>query len=416
MSHPSHAAVRQRAARGLDWFCGLAAGLQTGFGAFVPLYLASVAWSQVAIGLVLTAQTIASMVFQVPGGALVDASHRRRCLLGGAVAALGLSAALIALLPWRLPVALALITQAGAAAVLAPAIAAISLALVGRRGLGERLGRNARFASIGSALGAAVMGGCAAAFGNRAVFILAALLALPALWALAHSAARKRRGERDVMIPPDSPSVSPFAVLRDRSILVFTASVALFHLASAAILVVATPGLNSLGTARAGVLISIFIIVPQLVVAALSPLVGRLAERIGRRPLLLVGWASLPARALLFALIANPTALIAVQMLEGVAAATYGVLLPLVAADLTRGSGRYNLCLGLLGLAGAGGAALSTTLAGAVAEIWGRSAAFGVLGGIGIAATLLVLVAMPETKEGQEGLVFVNKKKQKNVL
>ncbi|MBN8891395.1 MAG: hypothetical protein ABS99_02915 [Acetobacteraceae bacterium SCN 69-10] len=398
MTTPSRVAVRRRAEHGLDLLNGFIAAVQTGFGAFVPVYLSGLAWTQVQIGLVLSAQTLASMAFQIPGGALVDATHRRRSLLAAAVAATGLSAAILAALPFRLPVLLALVMQAAAGAVLGPGIAALSLSLVGQRRLGERLGRNARYASIGSALGAAVMGGCATVLSERAVFILAALLALPALWALRHGAARRRQGEQDVVAPPTEPAVSPLVLLRDRRVLAFVACVLMFHLSSAAILAVAAPELTRVSGTRAGLVIAAFIIVPQIVVAWLSPLVGRLAERIGRRPLLLVGWASLPARAILFAVVGNPVALVPVQVLEGVASAAFGVLLPLVAADLTRGTGRYNLCMGILGLAGATGAALSTTLAGTVAEFWGRTASFGVLATLGLAATLLVLAAMPETR------------------
>ena len=46
----------------------------------------------------------------------------------------------------------AAILHAAASCVLGPAIAAISLGLVGHAAIGERFGRNARFASIGAAL------------------------------------------------------------------------------------------------------------------------------------------------------------------------------------------------------------------------------------------------------------------------
>jgi MFS family permease len=147
-------------------------------------------------------------------------------------------------------------------------------------------------------------------------------------------------------------------------------------------------------------LIAAFIIIPQVLVALASPLVGRMAERIGRRPLLVVGFASLPLRAAGFALIGEPWLLLPVQLLEGVAAAVFGVLVPLVTADLTRENGRYTLSLGVLGLCGALGAALSTAVAGYVATRFGVAAAFWTLGTAGLAATVLVLLAMPETRQG----------------
>jgi MFS family permease len=187
-------------------------------------------------------------------------------------------------------------------------------------------------------------------------------------------------------------------LLRDRRLLVFGACVTLFHFSSAALLAVAAAEVTRRAGLRAGLLIAAFVIVPQVLVALASPVVGRLAERIGRRPLLVIGFASLPLRAALFALVEDPYWLLPVQLLEGVAAAVFGVMLPLVTADLTRDSGRYTLALGVLGLAGTLGAALSTSVAGVVATWYGVAAAFWVLAAVGMVAVLLVLVAMPETR------------------
>lgn len=73
------------------------------------------------------------------------------------------------------------------------------------------------------------------------------------------------------------------------------------------------------------------------------------------------------------------------------------MLLPLLAADLTRGTNRFNLCMGLFGLATGIGATLSTVVAGAIAERLGVGAAFVALAGAGLLAVSLVLFAMPET-------------------
>ena len=67
----------------------------------------------------------------------------------------------------------------------------------------------------------------------------------------------------------------------------------------------------------ATVLIAACMVGPQLVVAAFSPWVGRQAERWGRRPLLIAGFAALPMRGLLFATVTDPYLLVAVQLLDG---------------------------------------------------------------------------------------------------
>ena len=85
------------------------------------------------------------------------------------------------------------------------------------------------------------------------------------------------------------------------------------------------------------------------------------------------------------------------QLLDGVAAAVFGVMVPFVIADVTRGTGRFNLSQGIVGTASGLGAAISTSLAGYVSDHFGSPIAF--LGLAGIAATGLVLVwaLMPET-------------------
>ncbi len=387
--------------RGLDGLNAFVAAMRTAFGAFVPAYLAGQGWTQAQIGLVLTVETVTSMLSQVPGGALMDVTRHRRLVLGLSIGGAALAALVIAALPFHLPVLLALLAHALAGSIIAPGIAAVTVAMVGRRDLGERLGRNVRYASIGSGVGAALMGLAASTVSERAVFVLAALLALPALWALwsLHPRRQRRRGGGAVA-PTDAVEQhgSVRALLADRRMQVFAACVVLFHFSSAALLAVAAAEVTRRAGLRAGLLIAAFVIVPQVLVALASPLVGRLAERIGRRPVLVVGFASLPLRAALFAVVDDPYWLVPVQLLEGVAAAAFGVMLPLVTADLTRESGRYTLGLGVLGLAGTLGAALSTTVAGLIATRWGVAASFWTLAAAGMAALALVLLAMPETR------------------
>src|ERR1700729_871229 len=170
--------------RALDWFVFFLADVQTGFGAFVSVYLTTEKWTQTDIGLVLTAGAIVGLVGQIPGGAIVDAARSQRWVAAAAIAAVGISAFALAVSPIFAIVFVSRILQAGASCVLGPAIAAISLGLVGQRGISARLGRNAAFASVGSGVAAAGMGAFAYYVSNRAAFILAASMAVPALFPL----------------------------------------------------------------------------------------------------------------------------------------------------------------------------------------------------------------------------------------
>lgn len=375
--------------RGLDALNALVAGSQTGFGAFIAVYLTSQAWTQGAIGQALSVGTIAAMLSQVPAGALVDRMRSKRLAVLAGGAAVALSALLFAATPARLPVLLAEVLHGFASCMIGPAIAAMSLQLVGHAGLGARLGRNARFASIGSAAAALVLGGIGTWVSSRSVF-----------WATAGMMAVGLLSLRLVPPGPAPGAMPPRAragALLDRRLLTFAGCVGLFHLANAAMLPLVATEVTRAAGSRANLVIAACIVAPQAVVALVSPWVGRRADLWGRRPVLLLGFAALPLRGLLLAAAQDPAWVVAVQVLDGISAAAFGVMMPLVAADLTRGTGRFSAALGVLGLAAGGGATLSTTLAGLAADRFGPAAALLALAGVG-AAAMAALLALPETR------------------
>jgi predicted MFS family arabinose efflux permease len=394
---PSRASLR-----GLDWFIFFVADVQTGFGPFVSVFLTAQKWTQVDIGMVQSAAGLVALAGQMPGGALVDFARSERLVAGLAVAAISISALAYAVWPIFPVVLSAAILHAGASCVLGPAIAAISLGLVGHAAIGERLGRNARFASIGNGLAAAAMGACGYFFSARAVFLVTALLLAPALLTLramsaheidperAHGGLPRRRDNR----PP-----TKFAdLLRQRPLLILAGCVMLFHLANSAMLPLMGSVLTMRSSQWATVQIAACIVVPQFVVAALSPWVGRQAQSRGRRPLLLLGFAALPVRGLLFATVKDPNLLVAVQLLDGLTAAALGVMVPLIIADLTRGTGHFNLGQGIVGTTTGLGASLSTTLAGYASDHFGSEFAFLSLATIAAAGLAAVWLLMPETR------------------
>src|SRR6266481_2870 len=180
--------------RGLDWFIFFLADVQTGFGPFIAVYLTTQKWTQVEIGFVLSIGGVIGLIGQMPGGAIVDAARSERLVASLAVAAIGASALAYAVWPIYPVVTAAATLYALASCVLGPAIAAISLGLVGPLAIGERLGRNARFASLGNGSAAALMGACGYLLSSRSVFLVTFILAIPTLLALG----RIREREIDV--------------------------------------------------------------------------------------------------------------------------------------------------------------------------------------------------------------------------
>jgi MFS family permease len=393
-------AAARASARGLDWFTFFLADIQTGFGPFVAVYLTAHAWTQLDIGLVLTTGGLVALACQMPGGALVDAMRSARLVAMLAVAAICLSALALAIWPTFLVVLAARVLHAGASCVLGPVIAAISLGLVGHAALGTRLGRNARFASIGNGFAAAAMGLCGYLLSNQAVFFFTAALAAPAILALT----RIRMGEAER--PRDSEVAARAAtvrnVLSDRRLLIFAGCILLFQLANAAMLPLMAGIVTLRASEWASTLIAACIVVPQLVVAGSAPWVGRVADSWGRRPPLLFCFVALALRGVLFVFVSDPYLIVVVQTLDGVCAAVLGVTVPLVVADITRGTGRFNLGLGVIGSAVGIGAALSTTLAGYAIDHFGSSVTFFGLASIATCGLLLVWLLLPETRPDAE--------------
>jgi MFS family permease len=382
--------------RALDLVNFFVADVQTGFGPFVAVYLTTHKWTQVEIGFALTLGTVTSLISQLPAGALVDSMRNKRTAASGALIGIIIAALLLALQPEPLPVLLAQMLHGFASCVITPSIAAISLHLAGHAALGERLGRNARYASIGNGLAAAVMGATGAYFSSQFVFLLTAGLCVPALaalWAIGsgpHARTQTTIGVMDI--------AGLKRLLADRRLLIFGVCVMLFHLSNAAMLPLAGSAVTMRAGHFANVIIAACIVVPQVIVALMSPWVGRAAERIGRKRILLLGWLALPVRGLLLAILPGSWPLVAGQAISGVSAAVFGVLLPLLAADLTIGTAHFNLCMGILGLALYTGAAASTTMSGAIADAAGMEIAFLVLAGVGAIGSAVVLFAMPETR------------------
>ncbi|MBN9510644.1 MAG: MFS transporter [Alphaproteobacteria bacterium] len=389
--------------------------MQAGFGAFVPVRLAAAGWDPGAIGMALSVSTIASMAAQVPSGAVIDHFSGKRALAAIAIGVSMLALLLLATIASVPIVVLAQVMQGGAGVGLTLAIACVTLSLARQDVLGERLGKNVRYAAVGAAVGAAGLGLAGSFVSGRAVFLLAACFGIPALLSLRwiHPVALASPETRTThhTAPPrpkrKTPAVSPWRLLRDRRILVFFACVVMFHLGNATLLPLAATSFFHHAGRNADLLTAVAVTGPQLITALLSPWVGSLAETYGRRSIMMLGFCAVPLRAVLFSIDAGPGFMLASEMLDGVSAATFGVMMPLVVADITHRGGRFNLTLGMMGLAAGLGATVSTSAGGWIADVAGLHVAFLVLAVVGCGTVLLIWALLPETSHLPRALPVV---------
>jgi predicted MFS family arabinose efflux permease len=391
----------RRTLRGLDWLNFLLADVQTGVGPFLAIYLAGYKWDEERVGLALTVGGIAGILTQTPAGALVDFLRSKRALVAVAVAALAAGALVIALLPSFWPVMGAQVLIGGTSSVFIPAICAISLGVVGRAAFDIRQGRNQTFNSAGNVTAAVSMGLLGYLVSNRSIFFFVVALALPTILVLllirpSEIDYELARGANDGEQAGKAASVR--VLFRDRPLILFLVCAVMFHFANAAML----PLLGELlakGQGRSSMLfMSACVVTTQFVITLIASWSGRKAGTWGRKPLLLIAFGVLPIRGVLYTLTSKTALLVAIQVMDGVGAGIFGVVSVLVIADLTRGTGRFNLTLGAISTAVGIGAALSQVIAGGIVHHVGYRAGFLFLAAVASAAFAILYFFMPETR------------------
>jgi MFS family permease len=384
----------------LDSVNFLLANVKDGLGPFLAVYLlASQHWEPGKIGVVMMIAGVATVVARTPFGALVDSTHWKRGLIIGASATVAVGALGMSLFPTFLPVAIAQTAVGIADAVFPPAIAGISLGIVGPKAFTRRVGRNEAFTHAGTASTAVLAGIAGWLIAPHAVLWLVSALAVASIWAafqidagsINHALARGTDSAHETQ------PTSLRSLLECRPLLLFTLAISLFHFANAAMLPLLGEKLALGNKGTETLFMAGCITTAQIVMVPMAVLVGHKADVWGRKPIFLAGFAVLPLRGVLYTLTQNPYALVSIQVLDGIGAGIFGALFFIVIADLTRGTGRYNLAQGAAAAAWGLGAALSNSVAGFIVDVAGYNAAFLFLAAVALVALVLFWVAVPET-------------------
>ncbi|MEG4574463.1 MFS transporter [Microcoleus sp. N3A4] len=400
----------KKSLRALDYLNVFLADVRDGVGPYLAIYLASSQhWNPAQIGIVTAASSIATVIAQTPAGALIDRLRQKRLLIVVAALLVSIGCIGIALLP-TFPVIIACqVLIGGAAAVFPPAIAAITLGLVGHKRLDRRVGRNESFNHAGNLLAATLAGLIGQFVAHQGILFLVAVMAIGSAISVLrirekeidHELARGATEDDEEDDRKEHHLEGILQLLSDRRVLFFAIAVILFHFANAAMLPLVGQLLDRGGQGRGvdgTVYMSACIIIAQLVMIPSSNLAGRLADA-GRKRIFLISFLALPIRGVLYTLWDNPYFLVSVQILDGVAGGIFGVLSILMVADLTKGTGRFNLTQGMLATSIGIGASLSNLLAGFVAKNAGYNASFLMLAAIATLALAVFWFLVPETKE-----------------
>ncbi len=414
MAHPETAPdelAGHPGSRALDWLNFSLADVQTGVGPFLAAALTARGWNPAQIGTLLTFGGLLGIALQTPAGAVVDGTRRKRGLIAAGVLAIVTASLLLAFGRGWWSVALAQTILGAVGPFIGPAVMAITLGLVGKKLFDARVGRNRSFDAAGNVCAALLMGWVGWQFGTRFIFLIVPLLSIPAFVALAAIPAdqinywRARGAAEDAGEKASSSVKAIFA--QDRVLLAFLIATFLFHFANAAMLPQLGELLSRNRIRSAAPFMAAAVTVTQFVIALTASTVGRWSARRGPRPLLLLGFAVLPVRGVLYTLTSSIPLLVAIQILDGVANSIFGVASAVLVADRTRGSGHFNLAMGAVNTVLGVGAATSNIVAGFIAQRAGFQVSFLVLAGIAVIALLFLVSFVPNTRENSATMIAV---------
>lgn len=331
---------------GLNFFI---ADVKDGLGPFLAVYLlSSQHWDPGSIGVIMAIAGTAAVLARTPMGGLVDWIVWKRGLIIAAAAVVGVCSVLITWIPGFWPVAVIQTVIGVADAAIPPAIAAISLGLVGPQGFTRRVGRNEAFNHAGN-VAAALMAGIAGWVINPgAALWFTALMAVLSIGAVLNidGKAIDHRMARGAAENRQSSPLSLLELFTCKPLLIFTIAITLFHFANAAMLPLLGQKLAQTHPGAASLVIASCIITAQIIMVPIAILVGHKADTWGRKPIFLAAFAVLPIRGFLYTLSQDPYYLVSIQILDGIGAGIFGALFYIVIADLTQGTGHYNLALG----------------------------------------------------------------------
>ncbi|HWB00697.1 MAG TPA: MFS transporter [Pirellulales bacterium] len=386
--------------RALDATAFFLADAADGLGPFLVIDLTTRrGWNSADAGAALAVMLLATVATQTFTGAWIDRTRFKRRAI--AVAALTVGIATVALyFASSKPLVYALQTFVGAAVtVFPPALAAISLGLVGRTRLAWRAGRNEACFHAGNVTAAALAACSSHLLGPIGMFVSVAAMAVVSSVAALLIPEREidHRLARGADGGGEQPTIVPIRrLLEDRRIWWFVAAAVLFHFANAAMLPLVGQKVGHKAADFAPTLMAACIIVAQITMVPVAMLAGRFAN-FGRKSVFLVAFAVLPVRGLLYTLTDSSLLLIANQVLDGIGAGIFGVVALLMMADYTRGTGRFNFAQAVVATSIGVGAAASNYVSGRIVDSAGFDAGFAFLAAVAVIALLVFALRVPES-------------------
>jgi predicted MFS family arabinose efflux permease len=133
----------KRSLRALEFLNVFLADVPGGIGPFLAVYLAaSYHWNPADIGIAMSVSGIAGVIAQTPAGELVDRLRQKRLLIVITSMLIAVSCLVMAMRTTMTMVVAAQVVIGVVSSVIGPAVAAITLGLVGHQKMDQQMGRN----------------------------------------------------------------------------------------------------------------------------------------------------------------------------------------------------------------------------------------------------------------------------------
>lgn len=391
----------KRSLRALDWVNLFMADVKDGVGIYLSVYLLTEhLWKPGQIGIVMSIPSIVGIIVQTWIGAFIDnTKYKRQLLIVGSIA---IAFSAIIVIQWTTfwPIVSSQVLVGIFQTVYPPAVAAITLGIVGQKNFSSRIGRNESFNHGGNMMAALANLVIAAYMSYKGIFYFSIfqclLIIIPILLLrekdIDHYVARAAQREED--------SISITSVQKlfsDRNTLMFLIAMFLFNLANGAMLPLIGQKIGLITPNNSSIYLSVCIMIAQAIMVIVARIIGRKAY-LGRKKLFMIAFLILPIRPLLVSLFNNPFILTCLQLLDGMAAGIYGVMIIIMTSDLSQGTGRFNLLQGAIYTTVGIGVALSSFIGGMLADSYGYDICFRCLAVASIIALIFFHLFVRETK------------------
>jgi MFS family permease len=359
-------------------------------------------WRYDAIGVATAAAGLGTLLFQGLAGWLTDRLSRRRLVFAAVSILTGLCFVAIPLIPLASVWVDSLLFISGAAqSFFAPLLGALALGLAGHKLLNRTIGANQSWNHAGNIAAALLAIALVPVLGLNSVFYSVGVCALFA--ATSVLLIREKDLNEKVatgLMPDQEKEVKWTELFRDRRVLFLFISIFAFHLANAPVLPTVALYVKKLGGSDE--LMTATVLTAQVVMVPVALLAGRLCDSWGRKPLMAVAFLVLPLRILSYTFVSKPAAVVWLQGLDGIGAGIYGVAVVAIAADLTRGKGRFNTLMGLFATALAIGGVAGPLISGVLVQHLGFRITFYVFALLAAFGAGVFLLTVPETRAAEQ--------------